>query len=187
MANRLSKIYTRTGDKGTTGLGDGSRVPKSDKRIIAMGGVDETNAALGMVRALFAAESPEVNALDNPILARIQNDLFDLGADLCVPESPAPRPFTPIRLAPEQVARLEQEAARLNDGLPPLTSFILPAGSLLIAHLHQVRTLARRAERSAVILHEQTPINPTILLYLNRLSDLLFIMVRRVGQGQEVL
>jgi cob(I)alamin adenosyltransferase len=169
----LNKIYTRTGDKGETALGDGSRVPKHALRVTAYGTVDELNAALGLAR--LQAEG-EITAG----LARIQNDLFDLGADLATPDfdndAAAPRPR--LRIVAAQVARLEAEIDAMNAGLAPLRSFVLPGGSALAAHLHLGRTVCRRAERHATALAEREPANPEAVRYLNRLSDWLFVASR---------
>ncbi len=169
----LSKIYTRTGDKGDTALGDGSRVRKYDPRVEAYGTVDETNAAVGLAR-LFATGAMDAD------LARIQNDLFDLGADLCRPESPADATADtpPLRINQAQVDRLEAEIDAMNANLSVLKSFILPGGSALAAHLHMVRTIARRAERLAVELASHEKVNPAALKYLNRLSDWCFVAAR---------
>ena len=180
---KLNKIYTRTGDDGTTGLGSGERVLKYDVRVAAYGTVDEGNAAIGIAR-LHLAAYPEVDA----ILARVQNDLFDLGADLCVPERPdAPPPaYEALRVVASQVTRLEEDIDRLNAELPPLRSFILPGGSPAAAYLHLARTIIRRAERDMVAL-AQIPgevVSAPAIQYVNRLSDLLFVAGRYVnGHG----
>lgn len=180
---KLNKIYTRTGDDGTTGLGSGERVPKYDVRVAAYGTVDEGNAAIGIAR-LHLTTQPEVDA----ILARVQNDLFDLGADLCVPERPdAPPPaYEALRIVASQVTRLEEDIDRLNAELPPLRSFILPGGSPAAAYLHLARTIIRRAERDMVAL-AQVPgevVSAPAIQYVNRLSDLLFVASRYVnGHG----
>ncbi len=172
---KLNKIYTRTGDDGTTGLASGERRRKDDPRLNAIGGVDEVNAALGLVRLHSAGETDH-------LLARVQNDLFDLGADLATPGEVS---WTPIRITGSQVTALEQALDRYNDDLLPLTSFILPAGSALSAHLHLARTLARRAERDVVTLDAVEAVNPEALKYLNRLSDLLFVLARHANdQGR---
>jgi cob(I)alamin adenosyltransferase len=167
---KLTKIYTRGGDKGKTSLSDGRRVPKHDPRVAAYGCVDETNAAIGLAR-LQAGE--EMDA----ILARIQNDLFDLGADLATPQQENPK-YPPLRIQASQVERLEAEIDDANKALSELTSFVLPGGSPLAAHLHMARTLARRAERDVTLLMETEDINPEALRYVNRLSDLLFVLAR---------
>jgi len=184
---KLNKIYTRTGDDGTTGLVDGSRVSKTDARLHAIGEVDETNCALGVaIQALAADEG------DTPLVAelrRIQNDLFDLGADLATPgESFEPSPME-LRIVPSQVGWLEAAIDAANEQLPPLTSFILPGGSLAAAHMHMARVISRRAERALVAASLQTPINPQALHYINRLSDYLFVLCRLINlaRGGDVL
>ncbi len=169
----LNKIYTRTGDAGQTALGDGTRVSKTSARVAAYGTVDELNATLGMARQHAHGEMAEA-------LARIQNDLFDLGADLCRPdmERDAEAEYTPLRILPAQVDRLEAEIDAMNGKLEPLRSFILPGGSPLAAHLHQCRTVARRAERMTVALAALEGINESALRYLNRVSDWLFVAGR---------
>lgn len=167
---KLTKIYTRGGDDGETSLGDGSRVAKHDHRVAAYGTVDEANAAIGLAR-LYADEA--VDAL----LARIQNDLFDLGADLCTPEG-SDRSAGALRVAAEQVVWLEQQIDRVNENLAPLESFVLPAGSAASAHLHLARTVTRRAERMVTALAGEEPVNEQAVAYLNRLSDLLFVLSR---------
>jgi cob(I)alamin adenosyltransferase len=167
----LSRIYTRSGDAGETGLGDGSRVPKCSARVTAYGEVDELNACL----ALVACHAP----VFEPFVRTVQNDLFDVGADLCLP--PADNE-TALRVRPEQPVRLEREIDRLNDRLEPLRSFVLPGGSPAAAWLHLSRAVCRRAERSVVALIHSEPVNPNVLIYLNRLSDLLFVM-SRVANG----
>ncbi|MBL8557735.1 MAG: cob(I)yrinic acid a,c-diamide adenosyltransferase [Hyphomonadaceae bacterium] len=172
---RLDKIYTRAGDGGRTRLATGEEVAKWDLRVEAYGGVDETNAALGVAR-LHAGEEPDLDA----VLARIQNELFDLGADLATPERDKPLPFEALRIQASQVAALENDIDRLNADLAPLTSFILPAGRPLCAHLHVARTLCRRAER--IIAHlsnvPEERVSPDALRYANRLSDFLFVAAR---------
>jgi cob(I)alamin adenosyltransferase len=166
----LNRIYTRTGDKGETALGDGSRLPKHSLRISAYGTVDEANAAIGLVRLHTHGQMDEM-------LARIQNDLFDLGADLCVPET-TKRNEGRLRIADAQVERLEREIDSMNAELKPLTSFILPGGSPAAAHLHLARTIVRRAERLITELGQSEPINPAAIRYANRLSDHLFVAAR---------
>jgi cob(I)alamin adenosyltransferase len=166
---RLTRIYTRAGDAGETSLGDGSRVPKLDCRIGAFGTVDELNSALGV--ALADPELPE--QLRAP-LERVQNDLFDVGADLCVPFGVTDR----LRVEQSHVERLEQLCDELNAVLPPLKSFVLPGGTEAAARLHVARTTCRRAEREALAANEEHGINPLVLAYLNRLSDFLFIAAR---------
>lgn len=169
----LNKIYTRTGDAGQTALGDGTRVSKTSARVAAYGTVDELNATLGMARLHATGEMAAA-------LARIQNDLFDLGADLCRPdmERDAEAEYTPLRILPAQVDRLEAEIDAMNGKLEPLRSFILPGGSALSAHLHLCRTVARRAERMTVALAALEGINESALRYLNRVSDWLFVAGR---------
>lgn len=173
---KLNKIYTRTGDKGTTGLGDGARVAKYDTRIAAYGTVDEANATIGLARLHL---TPSDEPIDS-ILGRIQNDLFDLGADLCVPDRGKEFKFEPLRIAEAQVERLEREIDQLNAELQPLTSFVLPGGSPASAYLHLARTVSRRAERLMVRLaaEEGEPVSEAALKYINRLSDLLFVVGR---------
>ena len=166
----LSKIYTKTGDSGQTGLGDGSRVSKASLRITAIGAVDETNAAVGIARL---DSEDEMDAM----LARIQNDLFDLGADLCAPED-GRKAEGRLRIAGSQVERLERETDAMNAALSPLTSFILPGGTALAARLHLARTIARRAECAMVALAAEEKINEAALHYINRLSDHLFVLAR---------
>jgi len=172
---KLDKIYTRGGDQGETSLGNGARVPKSSLRIAAMGDVDEANAAIGLARLYSAGPEDEV-------LARIQNDLFDLGADLCVPieeDKPA------LRITQGQIDWLEAQIDRATAELAPLTSFILPAGVQGAATLHLARTVTRRAERAVVHLTEapNEAVNRLVLVYLNRLSDLLFVLARMANAG----
>jgi cob(I)alamin adenosyltransferase len=179
----LNKIYTRTGDAGTTALGTGERVPKHSPRIAAYGTVDETNAAIGVARIQVAASHPTIDAM----LGRIQNDLFDLGADLCAPEtnSAGTAPARErLRVSQAQTARLESEIDLLNADLTPLRSFALPGGSPAAAALHVARTVCRRAERSMVEL-AQIPgehVSSQALTYINRLSDLLFVASRYVNE-----
>ena len=169
----LNKIYTRTGDAGETALGNGARVAKHSTRVAAYGTSDELNAALGVAR-LHA--SGDMDAM----LARIQNDLFDLGADMCSPDidKDAEAEYPPLRIIEAQVTRLESEIDAMNARLEPLRSFILPGGSALSAHLHVCRTVARRAERLAVELATMEAINPQAVKYLNRLSDWFFVAGR---------
>jgi cob(I)alamin adenosyltransferase len=166
----LSRIYTRAGDQGDTGLGDGTRVPKDHPRVVAYGDVDELNTVLGLLI---------LDATDERDLVRsIQNDLFDVGADLCVPQPPNEDPGKALRVRPEQATRLEQEIDRLNARLQPLKSFVLPGGTRASAWCHLARTVCRRAERAVVTLARAETINPQVVIYLNRLSDLLFVMAR---------
>lgn len=177
MGHRLSKIYTRTGDDGTTGLGDGRRVAKDDPRVEAYGAVDELNSAIGLVLAVPGLPE-EVTAC----LTEIQHDLFDLGGELCIPGH--------RMIAAEHVARLEQTLDRFNENLPPLRDFILPGGGPATAACHLARAIARRAERRAWTLAKTEDVGPEALRYLNRLSDLLFVLARalvRHERGTEVL
>ncbi len=175
----LTKIYTRTGDDGSTALGDGERRPKYDLRIAAYGTVDETNAAIGVARQALTQNAPE-HAIIDTMLARIQNDLFDLGADLCTPDRGCPLPYEPLRIIESQVTRLETEIDQLNSELPPLASFVLPGGTPASAALHLARTICRRAERHMVELaaKDGEQVSPSALKYMNRLSDLLFVASR---------
>jgi len=175
----LNKIVTKTGDRGTTRLATGEDVPKHCARVAAYGAVDETNAAIGVARLHLADRA----TLDE-ILARVQNDLFDLGADLATPERDGPLPFEALRIQESQVDRLEAEVDAINAALEPLTSFILPAGSPGAAHLHMARTIARRAERdvSALMADANERVSPAALKYLNRLSDLLFVAARAANE-----
>jgi cob(I)alamin adenosyltransferase len=166
---RLTRIYTRAGDRGETSLGDGSRVPKLDCRIGAFGAVDELNSALGVV--LTGADLPDV--LRAP-LERIQNDLFDVGADLCVPFGVTDR----LRVEQAAIDRVEALCDEFNADLPALKSFVLPGGTETAARLHVARTICRRAERDALVAEGETGVNPLVLAYLNRLSDFLFIAAR---------
>ena len=175
---RLNKIYTRTGDSGDTGLVDGSRVAKNDVRVAAVGDVDEANSAIGV--ALLHVEAEAARAM----LARIQNEMFDLGADLATPgEDFAPTEMA-LRIVPEQIARLESEIDALNEALEPLRSFILPGGGAGSAHLHLARAVVRRAERTAVAAAQALALNPLALHYLNRLSDHLFVLARWVAREE---
>ncbi|MCB9834155.1 MAG: cob(I)yrinic acid a,c-diamide adenosyltransferase [Planctomycetes bacterium] len=178
----LSRIYTRSGDDGSTGLGDGSRVRKTDPRVAAYGDADELGAVIGMA-ALYA----DGDDLDG--LRRIQNDLFDLGADLCRPLGEGEAPGQALRVQAAQVKRLEDEIDRMNAALAPLSSFVLSGGTPLAAHLHLARCVCRRCERSARRLADSTAINEEALRYLNRLSDHLFVMARHANRegGQEIL
>lgn len=164
---KLNKIYTRTGDKGDTGLVDGSRRSKHDLRVEAYGTVDETNAAIGIARLY-------VEPLHDAMLVRIQHDLFDLGADLSTPSSQS----IALRITESQVARLENEIDALNAHLADLESFVLPGGTAASAYLHLARTISRRAERVACALAEKEQVNPVAIQYLNRLSDFLFVLAR---------
>jgi cob(I)alamin adenosyltransferase len=171
---RLNRIYTRTGDAGDTGLVDGARVSKADPRIAAIGDVDEANSAIGVALAM---------------LARIQNEMFDLGADLATPGDDFAPSDMVLRITPAQVERLEREIDRMNDGLAPLTSFILPGGLPQAAYLHVARAVVRRAERTMVAAAAALPLNPHALAYINRLSDHLFVLTRLLNAqaGGDVL
>jgi cob(I)alamin adenosyltransferase len=172
---RLNKIYTRTGDNGTTGLVSGPRRLKNDLRVEAYGAVDEANAFVGLARQ-HTSDIPELDAM----LMRVQNDLFDLGADLATPDTGDKPAYEPLRIVPAQVARIEEEIDRLNADLEPLRSFVLPAGSAASAALHVARTVARRAERQMVALNdtESEIVSREALAYINRLSDFLFVAAR---------
>lgn len=176
---RIDRVTTRGGDGGETSLGDGTRLAKDAPRIEAVGTVDEANAAIGLLRLHTAG------LMEDAMLARIQNDLFDIGADLCVPGTAGDR----LRLGDAPLARLEAETAAMNAGLPPLSSFILPGGTAAAAHAHLARTLARRAERAVVALARVETVNPALIRYLNRLSDHLFVLGRVLNGngGQDVL
>jgi cob(I)alamin adenosyltransferase len=178
---KLNKIYTRTGDDGTTGLVSGARRPKSDPRIEAFGAVDEANACIGLARLHTARDHTEIDAM----LARVQNDLFDLGADLATPDTGAPTEFEPLRIVASQVKRLETEIDGLNAALAPLRSFILPGGTPAAAYLHQARTVARRAERLMVALSSVSgeTVSGEALRYINRLSDFLFVAARAANDN----
>ena len=177
MGHRLSKIYTRTGDEGTTGLGDGSRIDKDAPRMEAIGTVDEVNCHVGLLVATLPANDPLL-----ALLSRIQHDLFDLGGELAVPGYEM--------ISDERISALENELDALNESLPPLKNFILPGGSPAAAQCHLARVVCRRAERCVVSLHKVEPVNGPARKYLNRLSDLLFVMARVIARragGQEVL
>jgi cob(I)alamin adenosyltransferase len=177
MGNRLSKIYTRTGDDGTTGLGDGSRVPKDSPRVEAYGTVDELNSTLGVLLAV-----PDLPAAVTRCLTEVQHELFDMGGELCIPGHTA--------ITAPQITRLEEELDAFNDALPPLKEFILPGGGTAAAACHLARTVARRAERRVWTLARAESVSPEVVKYLNRLSDLLFVIARvlaRHERGTEVL
>ena len=177
MGKRLSKIYTRTGDDGTTGLGDGSRVAKSSLRVDAFGTVDEANSAIGVI---LSHESVPTNIRD--VLTEVQHDMFELGGELCIPGHSA--------ITDDFVTRLETELDALNEDLPALKEFILPGGGHAAAACHLARTIVRRAERISTSLAAEETVRPEVLRYLNRLSDLLFVIARvisRAESGQEVL
>jgi cob(I)alamin adenosyltransferase len=168
---KLDKIYTRTGDEGKTSLGDGSRLPKFHIRVSAYGSIDEANSVIGL--AILHVNDPNVHKL----LRHIQNDLFDVGADLCRPERQGTE-AQPLRVTEEQVVWLEDKIDFFNAGLAPLDSFVLPGGSEASAHLHHARTVTRRAERDVVRLASEGALNPAVLRYINRLSDLFFVLAR---------
>ena len=172
---RLNKIYTRTGDAGETGLGDGARRPKYDARVAAYGEVDELNCVIGLARLHTAGDDPDLARIETT-LARAQNDLFDLGADLCVP--PSPSDTHALRMIPRQAEALERAIDDLNAELAPLKSFVLPGGSPASAALHQARTVCRRAERAIVQLAASETVGAPALAYINRLSDYLFVAAR---------
>lgn len=169
----LNRIYTRGGDKGETALGNGARVPKFSPRVEAYGTADELNSVVGLARLAATGDA-------DAALARIQNDLFDLGADLCLPDmgADAKREYPPLRMHASQVDRLETEIDAMNERLEPLRSFVLPGGSALAAHMHHCRTVSRRAERLAVALSTVEEVNPAAIKYLNRLSDWFFVAAR---------
>lgn len=175
----LSRIYTKTGDAGETSLGDGSRVAKDHPRVTAYGTVDELNAVIGIL-IIHLQDDIEAD------LARsIQNDLFDLGADLCVPPSAGEKPEERLRVQPQQAERLERVIDRLNEPLTPLKSFVLPGGQPASAWCHVARTVCRRAERDVIALGRVESVNPQIVIYLNRLSDLLFVLARAINARHE--
>ncbi|MDT8437962.1 MAG: cob(I)yrinic acid a,c-diamide adenosyltransferase [Wenzhouxiangellaceae bacterium] len=172
MGHRLSKIYTRTGDDGTTGLGDGSRTQKDSLRVEAYGTVDEFNSALGLVIATCGDESIARVLLD------VQHDLFDLGGELCMPGTEL--------IGDAHIERLERELDRINADLPPLKDFILPGGSTAAAHAHLARTICRRAERRVIALARHEPVNEPAIRYLNRLSDLMFVIARTIARASGI-
>jgi cob(I)alamin adenosyltransferase len=171
----LNRIYTKTGDLGETGLGDGSRISKASLRVTAIGAVDETNSAIGIARLDSEGDA-------DAMLSRIQNDLFDLGADLCAPEE-GRKSEDRLRISGAQVERLEREIDVMNEKLEPLTSFVLPGGTALAARLHLARAIARRAEAAMVALAAREKINEAAMRYANRLSDHLFVMARTANNG----
>ena len=172
---KLTRIYTRGGDAGETSLGGGRRVAKHEPRVAAYGTLDEANAAIGLARL-------DCDGDTDAILKRVQNDLFDLGADLCTPEVENPK-HPPLRVSAAQVLRLEGEIDRINADLAPLESFVLPGGTPAAAALHLARTVIRRAEREITALGAREAVNPEALRYVNRLSDLLFVLARRANDG----
>jgi len=176
---KLTKIYTRGGDSGQTSLGDGTRLAKNAVRVAAYGTTDEANATIGLARL-------HTNGSEDERLARIQDDLFDLGADLCTPGDDFSKSDTALRMTQAQIDRLEVEIDAMNEELTPLTSFILPGGSPASAYLHLARTVSRRAERLMVTLAETEPVNPLAVKFINRLSDHLFVMARHLNnQGKD--
>lgn len=183
---KLNRIYTRTGDDGCTGLVDGSRVAKDDPRMIAIGDVDELNSAIGVAAAAMTGTGQTAR---HAMLQSIQNDLFDLGADLAMPGEDFEPSQMVLRIVPAQVARLERLIDALNEDLSPLASFILPGGGEAAARVHLARSICRRAERTAVTAGQGMPINPSAIAYLNRLSDLLFVLARAInaGEGGDIL
>jgi cob(I)alamin adenosyltransferase len=175
----LNRIYTKSGDQGETGLGDGQRVRKDHPRVAAYGDVDELNACLGV--ALSVAGLPE-----SELIRGIQNDLFDVGGDLCIPIGEEEQVGKHLRVTAGQVEKLEKAIDRLNEHLEPLRSFVLPGGTAAAVRFHLARTVCRRAERSVVTLMAAEPVNPQVLIYLNRLSDLLFVLARVANDGGNV-
>lgn len=175
MNIRIDRVVTRGGDSGETSLGDGTRVAKDDIRVGAYGTVDEANAVIGVLRLHTAGEA-------DAMLARVQNDLFDVGADLCVPGEAGER----LRLTDAPSVRLEAEVASMNAGLAPLSSFVLPGGTAAAAHAHLARTVVRRAERDVIALSHQQAVNPAVIRFLNRLSDHLFVLSRVLNAGNDV-
>jgi cob(I)alamin adenosyltransferase len=178
---RLTRIVTKTGDGGETSLGDGTRVPKGHPRLEAYGTVDELNSLVGVVLALGGEGVPR------KLLSRVQNELFDVGADLCVPVAAGEEPGGRLRVTAEQAEALEQEVQRVNALLAPLQSFVLPGGTPAAALLHQARAVCRRAEREVFRLAQSEPVNPQAGIYLNRLSDLFFVLARAASGGNEPL
>ena len=183
MAIRINRVYTRTGDKGTTRLVGGAEVAKDSPRVEAYGTIDEANSVVGLTRSAIgrALLGGERFAEADAMLARIQNDLFDVGADLCTPEGESRRGEEALRIVPAQVERLEREIDAMNADLQPLKSFILPGGSEASAWLHLARTVVRRAERRMTQLAAEQPINAEAIKYVNRLSDHLFVLARRLN------
>jgi cob(I)alamin adenosyltransferase len=184
---KINKIYTRTGDDGTTGLVDGSRVSKGNSRLIAIGEVDEANSALGIaIAALNGDNGDSILAL---ALQRIQNDLFDLGADIATPQAGGATDFEPspmeLRIIQSQIDWLEAAIDKANEVVPPLTSFILPGGHIAAAHMQLARAITRRAERALVLAAHDVAINPLALIYLNRLSDYLFVVCRLINHARD--
>lgn len=193
---KINKIYTRTGDNGTTGLVDGSRVSKGNSRLIAIGDVDEANSALGIAISALAQNSRASDGEDTALVAalqRVQNDMFDLGADIATPQSAGTTGFAPspmeLRIIQSQIDWLEQAIDTANGVVPPLTSFILPGGHSAAAHMQLARATTRRAERALVLAASEAAINPLALIYLNRLSDYLFVICRLINlsRGGDIL
>ncbi len=193
---KINKIYTRTGDDGTTGLVDGSRASKGNSRLIAIGDVDEANSALGIAISALAKESGVLDGKDAALVAalqRVQNDLFDLGADIATPQAEGTSGFAPspmeLRIIQSQIDWLEQSIDTANEVVPPLTSFILPGGDIAAAHMQLARAITRRAERALVVAATEAAINPLALIYLNRLSDYLFVICRLINlsRGGDIL
>jgi cob(I)alamin adenosyltransferase len=188
---KINKIYTRTGDDGTTGLVDGSRVSKGDSRLIAIGDVDEANSALGIAISALAADGKDAELVT--ALQRVQNDLFDLGADIATPQAAGATDFAPssmeLRIIQSQIDWLEHAIDAANENVPPLTSFILPGGHNAAAQMQLARAITRRAERSLVVAAQEVSINPAALIYLNRLSDYLFVICRLINasRGGDIL
>lgn len=181
----LNKIYTKTGDDGSTGLGNGERRPKFDLRVDAYGTVDEANACIGLVRLQFAGGSTPLSGEIDATLAAVQNDLFDLGADLATPDTGKKPDYEPLRITSQQVEALEKAIDELNRDLQPLRSFVLPGGSAAASYLHLARTVARRAERLVVELAQSEEVGKPCILYLNRLSDYLFVAARVCNDNGE--
>lgn len=179
---KLTKIYTRTGDNGDTSLGNGIRVKKHALRVTAYGALDEANCAIGISRLHLTAHA---DATSDAMLGRIQNDLFDLGADLCTPLLPGEASGSALRVGQEQINRLEREIDEMNANLVPLQSFILPGGASAAAHLHLARSIVRRAERDISALAERESINTLSLIYANRLSDHLFVLARHLNASSD--
>ena len=181
---KLNKIYTRTGDNGSTGLTDGSRVAKHSPRPQAYGSVDELNSSLGLVYLCLNNNNTDNKRIEiKNLIKEIQNDLFDLGADLSTPISETKEKYSPLRIKKSQVEKIEQQIDKFNSNLKPLNSFILPGGTEASSLLHMSRTIARRAERDTSLLGSEEPINAQSLIYLNRLSDLLFVLCRVLNEN----
>lgn len=177
---KLDKIYTKSGDKGKSSLGNGERLPKFHNRFIAIGEIDEVNACLGLCAAVMKDADGEYSDMVD-LMEKLQNDLFDVGADLCMPGEKT------VEITKDYVDRLEQTIDHYNAELKPLTSFILQGGNVVASHLHLARTVSRRAERALALLNYHSPINPHLLSYINRLSDLLFVLARYMNKGSDIL